>query len=300
MSDTEIFDLNDIDWNDLLGDDTDEDISTDDEAVDESDETESADEVQVDETEDESEVDDEPVAESDDEVEDDDEVDEPQLYTIKVDGEERQVSLEDALKGYMRQADYTRKTQEIAAERDAAAKFKALEQAAQSNPEVALALFRQQLGLPEDTQALEDLDPIERELHELKASFTQMMRTQQEAAAQQAVTAELTAIQQTYGIPAEQWTEDAQDELLLYAVEHGTRELDVAYRAMNFAAFKAAEDATTKADAARQAKVAAKRKAPRVATGTKRSTNSQSKGASSDLSIEEALAETLRELNLTS
>jgi hypothetical protein len=300
MSDTEIFDLNDIDWNDLLGDDTDEDISTDDEAVDESDETESADEVEVDETEDESEVDDEPVAESDDEVEDDDEVDEPQLYTIKVDGEERQVSLEDALKGYMRQADYTRKTQEIAAERDAAAKFKALEQAAQSNPEVALALFRQQLGLPEDTQALEDLDPIERELHELKASFTQMMRTQQEAAAEQAVTAELASIKQTYQIPDTSWTDDAQDELLLFAVENGISNLDVAYRAMNFAAIKAAEDKQAQADTSRQEKVAAKRKAPRVATGTKRSTNSQSKGASSDLSIEEALAETLRELNLTS
>ena len=38
-------------------------------------------------------------------------------YTVKVDGDEHQVSLEELQDGYQRQADYTRKTQELAAER---------------------------------------------------------------------------------------------------------------------------------------------------------------------------------------
>ena len=40
-----------------------------------------------------------------------------EAYTVKVDGEERQVSLDELRDGYQSQSDYTRKTQELAAER---------------------------------------------------------------------------------------------------------------------------------------------------------------------------------------
>lgn len=46
------------------------------------------------------------------------EVPEEPGYVVKIDGEEQQVSLEELQNGYQRQADYTRKTQEIAAERE--------------------------------------------------------------------------------------------------------------------------------------------------------------------------------------
>jgi hypothetical protein len=46
--------------------------------------------------------------------------DEPR-YTVTIDGEEKQVSLKEALAGYQRTEDYTRKTQQIAAERQALA-----------------------------------------------------------------------------------------------------------------------------------------------------------------------------------
>tara|TARA_R100001440_G_scaffold10455_2_gene19051 strand:- start:4482 stop:5486 length:1005 start_codon:yes stop_codon:yes gene_type:complete len=64
-----------------------------------------------------------------DEVEEDEELQEdqveeeeseqPQLYTIKVDGEDTQVTLEELQNGYSRQRDYTRKTQELAQQRKA-------------------------------------------------------------------------------------------------------------------------------------------------------------------------------------
>ena len=38
-------------------------------------------------------------------------------FTVKVDGGEQQVSLEELRDGYQRQSDYTRKTQELASER---------------------------------------------------------------------------------------------------------------------------------------------------------------------------------------
>ena len=45
------------------------------------------------------------------------ESEQPQLYTIKVDGEDTQVTLEELQNGYSRQRDYTRKTQELAQQR---------------------------------------------------------------------------------------------------------------------------------------------------------------------------------------
>ena len=43
-----------------------------------------------------------------------DEVEEPQVFTVKINGEEVKVTLDEALKGYSRTQDYTRKTQELA------------------------------------------------------------------------------------------------------------------------------------------------------------------------------------------
>lgn len=55
--------------------------------------------------------------ESDDEEETEEveeEPDQPQAFTVKVDGEEVEVTLDELLKGYSREADYTRKTQALA------------------------------------------------------------------------------------------------------------------------------------------------------------------------------------------
>ena len=61
------------------------------------------------------ELEDEP---QEDQVEEE-ESEQPQLYTIKVDGEEQEVTLEELQNGYSRQRDYTRKTQELAEQRKA-------------------------------------------------------------------------------------------------------------------------------------------------------------------------------------
>ena len=45
------------------------------------------------------------------------EVEQPQFYTVKVDGVEQEVTLEELQRGYSRQQDYTRKTQELSHER---------------------------------------------------------------------------------------------------------------------------------------------------------------------------------------
>jgi len=56
--------------------------------------------------------------ESEEESEEDEVEEESEVYAVKVDGEELEVSLDELISGYSRHSDYTRKTQEIASERN--------------------------------------------------------------------------------------------------------------------------------------------------------------------------------------
>ena len=57
--------------------------------------------------------------EQSDEVEAEEEEDKPPVFTVKVDGKNVEVTLEELRKGYSREADYTRKTQQVSEERRA-------------------------------------------------------------------------------------------------------------------------------------------------------------------------------------
>jgi hypothetical protein len=79
-------------------------------------EEESTEETQDESLEEESEE--ETEEESEEESEESDEEDEEELlYAVKVDGKEQEVSLDELLKGYSRQSDYTKKTQELSSDR---------------------------------------------------------------------------------------------------------------------------------------------------------------------------------------
>ena len=60
-------------------------------------------------------------------------------YTVKVDGSEEQVSLDELRDGYQRQADYTRKTQELASERSRLQQAEAIVQSLEADPAGTLA-----------------------------------------------------------------------------------------------------------------------------------------------------------------
>ena len=92
---------------------TEEEESTE-ETQDESLEEESEEEAETEEEEEESE-------ESDDEVEE-----EPEVYAVTVNGQEQEVTFDELLKGYSRQSDYTRKTQELS---DNRREFESMQQA---------------------------------------------------------------------------------------------------------------------------------------------------------------------------
>ena len=90
---------------------------------------------------------------------------------LNVAGEEIDVPLKEALAGYQRQADYTRKTQELSEQRKQVQFGAALQEALQNDPKSTLELLKQHYGL-EEQQSSEDellLDPVEKQYRQLES-----------------------------------------------------------------------------------------------------------------------------------
>jgi hypothetical protein len=68
-------------------------------------------------------------------------------YTVKVDGSEEQVSLEELRDGYQRQSDYTRKTQELASERKRLQQAEAIVTSLEADPEGTMSALADAFGI---------------------------------------------------------------------------------------------------------------------------------------------------------
>ena len=69
------------------------------------------------------------------------------VVPVKVDGEELQVPLSEALSGYQRQADYTRKTQELSEQRQQMEFASSIQSALERNPEATIDLLARHYGI---------------------------------------------------------------------------------------------------------------------------------------------------------
>jgi len=137
-------------------------------------------------------------AEGEEETEvEEEELEEPQYYTVKAAGEEKQVTLDELMQGYQLGADYTKKTQEVAEQRKAVeAEAKAIQEAKQVRDTYAQRLQAIEQFLtgnqdsPEDLAAMKENDPIGyavkvAELTEKKEQLAQVRAEQQRLAQQQ-------------------------------------------------------------------------------------------------------------------
>ena len=91
---------------------------------------------------------------------------------LNVAGEEIDVPLKEALAGYQRQADYTRKTQELSEQRKQVQFGAALQEALQNEPKSTLELLKQHYGLDEQQPSDEDelyMDPAEKQYRQLES-----------------------------------------------------------------------------------------------------------------------------------
>ena len=135
------------------------------------------------------------------ESEEDESEEEPEVYAVKVDGEELEVSLDELMQGYSRHSDYTRKTQELASQREQMTQLQqqwaneiSQAQAERQQYMEAIGQFVQQsmAGLEQyanvDWESLRDEDPIA--FVTKKEEFRDAQERVRQAQAQQGVEAE--------------------------------------------------------------------------------------------------------------
>ena len=174
------------------------------------------------------------------------------LIPIKVNGEEKWVPLSEAQQGYMRQQDYTQKTQQTAAEREQLAEARAIAEALERDPEGTLKVLQDWYTTQENEPEIPadsgvPTDPAVRELMEWKA-------TQEQAAQDAALEAELAQFEAQHGVP--------KDELLRFAVENNIPNLGWAYAVMKQTQDGAAQELQQRHESAEAARVAAKQGLP--------------------------------------
>ena len=149
---------------------------------------------------------------------------------IKVDGEELQVPLTEAIAGYQRQADYTRKTQELSQQREQFQFASALSEALENDPKATIDLLSQHYGISraQAQQMVQDaepeyLDPTEaryRDLDQRIASF-------EDYQSQQAIEREIQGLQTKY-------SDFDVKEVVTTALRMGTDDLEGVYKQIAF------------------------------------------------------------------
>ena len=150
-------------------------------------------------------------------------------YTVKVDGEQQQVSLEELQSGYQRQADYTRKTQELASERQRLQQAETIVSALEADPQGTLAALGNALGVADspvpqdDVSSWEDEDPTAQRVAHLEAQVARQAQTHRK----QALDKEVSRLKGQYGNFDEQ-------VLFKHALDNKIANLEAAYTHMNF------------------------------------------------------------------
>lgn len=181
---------------------------------------------------------------------------------IKVGGEEQLVPITEALSGYQRQADYTRKTQELAELREQAEYGLNLAAALEEDPAKTLAIL-QTLFREEDVAQAEDelLDPQEKRLRQVET----FIQAQEQSALEAQIQSQLDTYNQQFGVEP--------DEVLQHALDLnlGPAQLDLAVRSLMFEKSQVAQvqaEAKAAEAAAEQAAAQAKGDASFIAGGS--------------------------------
>jgi hypothetical protein len=147
------------------------------------------------------------------------------LVTVKVNGEERQVPLAEAVNGFMMQSDYTRKSQELAESRRKAAQAEAIWDAIQRDPTNTIGLLAEEFGVNFGTRSndMDDLDDDGALIAPLEAKIRQLEQREQ----RRELDRQLANLRDRYG-------DFDEDDLLSFAMKEGIQSVEAAYKAMTF------------------------------------------------------------------
>lgn len=174
-----------------------------------------------------------PEGEQDDEAPDaaevdTDEDDGPSFEVTLPGGEKTTVSLSELVAGYSRTADYTRKTQTLAAERRNLADAAAMQAALERNPEAAIAALARAYKVAPPGAQDDDSEDVyvsdeDRWRQQVDARFQAQDRQQREAA----IDREVQRLHAQYG-------DFDEETLFTHAVQTGTMNLEIALQALQY------------------------------------------------------------------
>jgi hypothetical protein len=219
------------------------------------------------------------------------------VVPVKVDGEELQVPLSEALSGYQRQADYTRKTQELAEQRQQVEFAAAIQSALERNPEATIDLLSRHYGISRqqaadmvnESVADEPLDPIDQKFRDME----QRVASFEEYQSQQQIEREIAGLQSKY-------SDFDVAEVVNTALRLGSTDLEGTYKQIMFDKMmnrqRLEAEAQKKKQETENAVVAAKRQAAVVSGGSNPSASATSEGATPITNIQDAWAAAKRQL----
>jgi hypothetical protein len=213
------------------------------------------------------------------------------VVKLQVDGEEVVVPVKEALAGYQRQADYTRKTQELSEQRKQVQFAAALQDALQKDPAGTLQALQQHYGLGAQVSQpeVEDeyLDPTEKHLRSLEQ---RIIAFEQEKAMDE-LSRTIDSLQSKYG------DEFNADEVVAKALATGSTDLEAVFKQITFDKVYSKASEAQKKLAEEQARIDAKRNAAVVSGGSANKTSTVPK-APKPTSVFEAFEQAKKTLNL--
>jgi hypothetical protein len=214
---------------------------------------------------------------------------------VKVDGQEVSVPLREAIDGYSRQADYTRKTQELAEQQRRAQFGLTLQQALEANPQETLRILQAQYLQEQAEQAPPTPppdwtdDPTDKRWQEYDARLQRFEQQQADNELRQAV----GVLQQRYG------DDFNPTEVVQAAFAQGRMDLEAVYKEMAFDRYWQGQQAAQQSRAAEEAaRVDAKSQAANTVHTGNGSANAAPPPNTSFPTIEEAFADAKRQHGL--
>jgi len=177
---------------------------------------------------------------------------------LQVDGEEVSVPIKEALAGYQRQADYTRKTQELSDQRKQVQYASALQEALQSDPAATLLLLQEHYGVQAQPETDEWVDPSELQLRQLEKRIAAF---EQDKA--------LDSLNKTIDTLKSKYGEDFDaDEIVAKALAEGSTDLEAVFKKASFDKIYAKSRETEKKKSEEDSRTQAKRQQSVVAGGS--------------------------------
>lgn len=232
------------------------------------------------------------------------EIDDPdnRFVRVKANEEELEVPYSELVKSYSREADYTRKSQEVAELRRQAEYGMRLQQALDANPQMTLRLLAESQGLTlaeakqaiaaaEDEQQYQD--PLERQQAEHARQLQELQQRIDQQEADRQLRDTVRGLRDQYGL-----TDDDVNQVINVAYQQGLgiEALPLVWRAMAFdrieAKAKAIRDREAQKQQETQKREAAKATASQVVTsssGASQGALTNIRGAEGPLSIREAI-----------